>query len=210
MSEGAGDISCMGCGLNCDIESDSKTGQVHCGETQFAVWPNDNHYFKRAINELVFRNLPCYIPKGVVIVDFSLDNILCFLNEQWIHTLRATGLKIILVVEKSMLPMANFWLVHSDFLDSMVVVGSGVTSFVDKIKRVMLGRSPKFRRTPSLTESEMTTLRLLASGHSYQDIAREMACETRNVYRFQYSLCKKFGGMERLRELRFRHAIPSP
>ncbi|MDU4544045.1 MAG: helix-turn-helix domain-containing protein, partial [Klebsiella michiganensis] len=52
-------------------------------------------------------------------------------------------------------------------------------------------------------------LRLLADGHSSQDIARIMACDTRSVYRFQYSLCKKFGGLNRLRELRFRHNIPA-
>jgi DNA-binding CsgD family transcriptional regulator len=59
------------------------------------------------------------------------------------------------------------------------------------------GAKSRCRRT-SLTEHKKT-LRLLADGHSSQDIARIMACDTRSVYRFQYSLCKKFGGLNRLR-----------
>ena len=41
-------------------------------------------------------------------VDFSLDNILYFLHEGWAEKLQETGLKIILLADKSMLPMANF------------------------------------------------------------------------------------------------------
>lgn len=199
----------MKCGLNCPIEYESKSNDLQCGERKFAIWPDGNHYFKRAINDLVFKELTCFIPRGIIIVDFSLDHIQLFLDKEWIEKLRMTGLKIILVVEKSMLPMANFWMSRSELFGA-VVVNNGVHGFVEKIKRLMLGRIPKCRRTPSFTDHEMTTLRLLARGHSNQDIALVMQCGARNVYRFQYSLRKKFGGMDRLRELRFRHAITAP
>lgn len=109
-----------------------------------------------------------------------------------------------------MLPMANFWIQHASLTWALVVLEQGVASVVDKIKRIMLGREQKCQRLPSLTNPEMVTLRLLASGYSNQDIARKMACDPRKIYRFQYSLCKKLGGLERLRELRFKHAIVSP
>ena len=203
-------IDCMGCGLSCKIDCENKTERPHCTERKFSVWPTGNYYFKRAVNDLVFKTLPCFLPNGVIIVDFSMDNILHFLNGQWIEKLESTGLKIILAVEKSMLSMANFWMQRSSVLWSVVVVNGGVGSFVEKIKRVLSGRTLKSRRLPSLTEHEMTTLRLLADGHSNQDIARVMACDARNVYRFQYSLCKKLGGMDRLRELRFKHPTIAP
>ncbi|MDU7372937.1 MAG: helix-turn-helix domain-containing protein, partial [Klebsiella michiganensis] len=130
-------------------------------------------------------------------VDFSLDNILYFLHEEWAEKLQETGLKVILLADKSMLPMANFWMLRSGLLWSVVEVNDSLSSLIKKIKRIMLGRNLRCRRTPSLTEHEMKTLRLL------------MACDTRSVYRFQYSLCKKFGGLNRLRELRFRHNIPA-
>lgn len=41
-------------------------------------------------------------------MDFSLDNILYFLHEGWAEKLQETGLKVILLADKSMLPMANF------------------------------------------------------------------------------------------------------
>ena len=45
----------------------------------------------------------------MVVVDFSLDNILYFLHEEWAEKLQETGLKVILLADKSMLPMANFF-----------------------------------------------------------------------------------------------------
>lgn len=57
--------------------------------------------FKRAVNDLVFRELTCFVPEGIVVVDFSLGNILYFLNECWTRKLRDSGLKIILIADKT-------------------------------------------------------------------------------------------------------------
>lgn len=209
MPAGNHEIKCMACGLNCPIEAEDKMERSLCGERKFSVWPDKNYFFKRAVNDLVFREITFFLPEGMVVVDFSLDNILYFLHEEWAEKLQETGLKVILLADKSMLPMANFWMLRSGLLWSVVEVNDSLSSLIKKIKRIMLGRNLRCRRTPSLTEHEMKTLRLLADGHSSQDIARIMACDTRSVYRFQYSLCKKFGGLNRLRELRFRHNIPA-
>ncbi|WP_454797697.1 helix-turn-helix transcriptional regulator [Klebsiella pneumoniae] len=203
------EIKCIACGLNCRIEAKNKIERTLCGEKKFSVWPDRNYFFKRAVNDLVFRELTCFVPEGIVVVDFSLGNILYFLNECWTRKLRDSGLKIILIADKNMMPMANFWRLRSGFSWAVVEVNSDLSNLINKIKRVMLGRNLLCRRTPSLTEHEMKTLYLLAEGHSSQDIARIMACDTRSVYRFQYSLCKKFGGLNRLRNLRFRHTIPA-
>ena len=203
------EVKCIACGLNCRIEAESKIERSLCAERKFAVWPDKNYFFKRAVNDLVFRELTCFVPEGIIVVDFSLDNILYFLNKDWAEKLNATGLKIILVADRSLLPMANFWMQRYEFSWSVVAVNGNLSNLLKKIKRLMLGRSIHCRRTPSLTESEMRTLRLLAAGHSSQDIARIMACDPRSVYRFQYSLCKKLGGLNRLRELRFKHTIPA-
>lgn len=200
-------VNCMGCGFNCPIDPENRLEEFSCGERQLAVWPDLNYYFKRAIHDLVFKELTCYLPQGVILVDFSLENILLFVNEEWTTKLHNSGLKIILLSEQSMLPMANFWMAHSGFSWSVVEVEHGLANIIEKIKRVMLGRNLHCRRTPTLTEHEMSTLRLLARGKSTQEIARIMSCDTRSVYRFQSSLCKKFGGLNRLRDLRLLHAI---
>lgn len=208
MPAGNREIKCMACGLNCPIEAEDKMERSFAERGSF-LYGRIKTIFKRAVNDLVFRELTCFLPEGMVVVDFSLDNILYFLHEGWAEKLQETGLKIILLADKSMLPMANFWMLRSGLLWSVVEVNDSLSSLIKKIKRIMLGRNLRCRRTPSLTEHEMKTLRLLADGHSSQDIARIMACDTRSVYRFQYSLCKKFGGLNRLRNLRFRHTIPA-
>jgi hypothetical protein len=63
-------------------------------ERKFSVWPDKNYFFKRAVNDLVFREITCFLPEGMVVVDFSLDNILYFLHEEWAEKLQETGLKL--------------------------------------------------------------------------------------------------------------------
>lgn len=151
MPAGNHEIKCMACGLNCPIEAEDKMERSLCGERKFSVWPDKNYFFKRAVNDLVFREITCFLPEGMVVVDFSLDNILYFLHEEWAEKLQETGLKVILLADKSMLPMANFWMLRSGLLWSVVEVNDSLSSLIKKIKRIMLGRNLRCRRTPSLT-----------------------------------------------------------
>lgn len=207
MQDKVNKVNCMGCSFNCSLDPENKMEEFLCEDRQLAVWPDLNYYFKRAIHDLVFKELTCYLSQGVIVVDFSVDNILFFINEKWTKKLHDSGMKIVLLSEQNMLPMANFWMAHSGFTWSVVEVENSLPNVIDKIKRIMQGRQLHCRRTPSLTEHEMGTLRLLAQGKSSQDIACIMSCDTRSVYRFQSSLCKKFGGLNRLRDLRLMHAI---
>lgn len=104
MPAGDHEIKCMACGLNCPIEAEDKIERSHCGERKFSVWPDKNYFFKRAVNDLVFREITCFLPEGMVVVDFSLDNILYFLHEGWAEKLQETGLKVILLADKVMIP----------------------------------------------------------------------------------------------------------
>ncbi len=106
------EIKCIACGLNCRIEAKNKIERTLWREEIFCV-ARQELFFKRAVNDLVFRELTCFVPEGIVVVDFSLGNILYFLNECWTRKLRDSGLKIILIADKNMLPMANFWRLRS-------------------------------------------------------------------------------------------------
>lgn len=200
-------VNCLGCNFYCQFEPEIKKGERFCGNKPLAIWPDLNYYFKSTIHELVFNNLTCHLSEGVVVVDFSLDNILFFIDETWAKKLQDSGLTIILLTEKNMLPMANFWMSRSGFSWSVIEVEAGLSVIIDKIKCVMLGRKIHCRRSPSLNDHEMSTLRLLAQGKSSKDIARIMLWDSRKVYSIQSSLCKKFGGLNRLRDLRLMHAI---
>lgn len=79
---------------------------------------------------MVFREITCFLPEGMVVVDFSLDNILYFLHEEWAEKLQETGLKVILLADKSMLPMANFWMLRSGLLWSVVEVNDSLSSLI--------------------------------------------------------------------------------
>lgn len=207
MQRQVNEVKCLGCNFSCQLASRNNIEEAFCGGHPLAIWPDVNHYFTHALHELVLRELASYLPNGVILIDFSIDNILFFIGEGWSERFHSSGLKIILLAEKNMLPMANFWMLRSEFSWSVIEVESHLPNTIKKIKRVLLGRNFHHRRTPTLTEQEMSTLRLLAAGNSSQDIARVMSCDVRRVYRFQYSLCKKFGGLNRLRDLRLMHAI---
>lgn len=104
--------------------------------------------------------------------------------------------------------MANFWMLRSGLLWSVVEVNDSLSSLIKKIKRIMLGRNLRCRRTPSLTEHEMKTLRLLADGIPVRISPASWHAIPAASTAFN-TLYAKFGGLNRLRELRFRHTIPA-
>lgn len=91
MPAGDHEIKCMACGLNCPIEAEDKMERSLCGERKFSVWPDKNYYFKRAVNDLVFREITCFLPEGMVVVDFSSTIFCIFCMRSGLKNCRRPG-----------------------------------------------------------------------------------------------------------------------
>lgn len=178
------EIKCIVCGLNCWIEVKNKIECIFCGEKKFFVWLDRNYFFKWVVNDLVFCEFICFVFEGIVVVDFLLGNILYFLNECWIRKLWDSGLKIILIVDKNMLLMVNFWRLCFGFFWVVVEVNSDLSNLINKIKCVMLGWNFLCRCILLLMEYEMKMLCLFVEGYFSQDIVCIMVCDICSVYCF--------------------------
>lgn len=199
------DIQCMTCGLNCNFKSGGRINGFECDEQKLIVWPSENHFFRRAVYESIFKEKRCFLPGGVIIVDFSKNNLIYFLNDQWIKKLNETGLSIIILAEKSMLSVANFWKSKHPEIRACILINSDSNTVNEKIKKVLRGTSLNPSRRPCLTEDEMTILQRIIKGESNLKIASDMLCDMRYVYQLQHSLRRKLGGLTRLRELLTRY-----
>lgn len=173
---------------------------------RYAIWPGNNHFFTLAISDLLIKKHPCYISDGVVYVDFSIENILLFLNIDRVIFLTELGLKIFLVTDREMLPMANYWLMQAESIIAVLNSEKGVDGVIKDARRALSGRKCNYRKLPAMTSREMAVLSQLVAGVSISNIADNLNCTMKSVYEHQYSLCKKFGGLARLRELYIRQA----
>ncbi|HGM5492461.1 TPA: LuxR C-terminal-related transcriptional regulator [Serratia fonticola] len=196
-------LKCMGCEFNCDLNKngDNSANDFHCGNKKLIIWPDCNYFFKKSINDLVFKRMHCGLSGGVIIVDFSMTNIACFIQKEWLVNLEKMELKIILIASQGMSSLANFWMQRSNSIWSVIAAGGDINDLCKKIKNSLSGSHHKSRSLRSMNEREVTILQLLSEGTSNQEMARILECDTRDVYRFQYSLCKKLGSVGRLRNL---------
>ncbi|WP_161969161.1 helix-turn-helix transcriptional regulator [Entomohabitans teleogrylli] len=191
----------MGCGLNCTVAGDEYIPFPDCEQRKIAVWPDHNYYFKLAIHELIFKEYPCYLAEGVVFVDFSLANFMLFMKERWLALLASSGMSVILVADREMYALANYWLRRSSRIKAVIISQEGREHFKKNAKRSLYGRACKGRKFPVITQREMRVMSLLLTGRTANDISDILQCSIRSVRGAEASLRKKFGGVPRLGRL---------
>lgn len=186
-------LSCMGCGLGCRINYDGYTKMDFCTDKKLIVWPEDNYYFKLALNELIFKSCPCYLSEGVVVIDFSIRNIALFINDEWLKFLRQTAMSIILVADRRMVAIANYWFRESDNIKAIIKTEDGIEEFTKEFKKILCGRCCIRVKAPAVTAREMYVLNMISHGINTNEIATKLNCSVKNVYVHKSALKKKMG-----------------
>jgi DNA-binding CsgD family transcriptional regulator len=198
---------CMGCGLNCSLINNQINNNRFCHEEKLVIWPDENYYFKIAINELIFKPYHRSMREGIIVIDFSSTNLHLLIHEQWLQVLNNIALPVLLVVEQIMLPLANYWVKNNRKVYIMVVQNSQHSIFNRKFSLIQQNRYPLPYQGPVFTEREVMVLRARSEGNSTKAIARRLGCSVKSVYQHQYSIGRKFGGAAQLRRLRAMHAL---
>jgi Response regulator containing a CheY-like receiver domain and an HTH DNA-binding domain len=194
-------LSCIGCGINCNHLSENNKYKLQCGFKKLVIWPDTNHYFRLAIHNIFFENNSYCFNDGIIVVDFSCINIMHYMNKCWVNELAQTGLKIVIIAEASMFPLANYWLTHSESIWAIIELDDDINTIILKFRTLMKGRQSPGRRYPALSQREIITLKLMLEGYSTKEIAKKMSCSPRNIYDSRYSLRKKIGGINHFRKL---------
>ncbi|WP_082683253.1 LuxR C-terminal-related transcriptional regulator [Entomohabitans teleogrylli] len=200
-------LNCAGCQSQCrDVEGNS-VRDMNCSRTKTAIWPEDNQFFKMALNDILGNSISVDSHYGIIFVDFSIDNLLYFIHDEWIEFLSEHNMRIILLADKEMLPLAKYWANREWRIVSVLDVTEGTDKMARGIRKVMQLKFVPLPKSQMVSEREVKVLRYLSQGKSVADMARTLECSNKSIYSSQYSLCKKFGGLARLGDLRFKHQV---
>ena len=170
---------------------------------QTAVWPETNPLFIDSIYHLINRNTK--VPEGVLFVDFSRDNIAYFIDEDWMVSLKKTRMRIVLVIDSFMKPIAQYWYARYPDIALLPVTSEGITTFLHNLDRILDGENIVLNGVTAVTENEILVLRKQIAGKSIRTMAFILNCSLKNVYNYHYSLCKKLGNLPNLKKLFINH-----
>ena len=101
-------VTCFACNYNCQLINGSAEPIYHCNLKKAISWPDNNIYFREGLHHLLFREETRIFCRGHIFLDFSLYNIRYFTNRDWIQLLKSLGLKVIIICDPIMAPLAAF------------------------------------------------------------------------------------------------------
>jgi len=117
-----------------------------------------------------------------------------FTNSKWIEYLRKTGLRIILVSDKQMQPLASYWKRNYQQIISVISVTDSHEEIKRKIRTSFLGRRDMAISRSQLTDLELHVLDLFISEHTVRQIASLLNITNKKVYAIRQSIKNKMGG----------------
>lgn len=130
---------------------------------------------------------------GFVFVDFSLANIKIFTNARWLDYPTRSGLRLILVSDKLMEPLAAYWKVRDDRIFSVLYTSDGYENILKSIDKIYLRKMNATRVRGRMTEKEVSVLFLVLDGCSLKEIAGELQIGSKRLYNIKYSIERKLG-----------------
>ncbi|MFK3661404.1 helix-turn-helix transcriptional regulator [Scandinavium sp. NPDC088450] len=186
------DIHCIGCEYSCQIYPDAVLRSQYCGQSSFAIWPEGNLFLQQGIlTKLRKENnrLSC----GFIFVDFSLPWLRDFIDAKWIDNLIKTGMRIVIITDNHLRPLANYWITRSNKIHGILYASDDDDIQRMKIRRLFTGRLALDRQGRMLNYSEVMLLNRFMSGICAQGIISIDKIETKKVYVHKYRLEKKLG-----------------
>lgn len=186
-------IRCISCELSCQLYPDRALRVQYCNDSEFAVWPDDNHFLKKGVIEkLLFDSKNC-LSRGFVFVDFSFPYLRLFSDSQWIEQLANCGMYIVLLSDRSLAPLANYWLAHESHIRGVIYADDEESVQKQKIQRLFTGRLANGKDGRSLNHTEFILLKRFMSGAGIQQIIESENIDVKKIYAHKLRLENKLG-----------------
>ncbi|AID25809.1 helix-turn-helix transcriptional regulator [Salmonella bongori] len=186
-------LRCISCELSCQLFPDSAVRVQYCNNAAFAIWPDGNVFLKKGIIEKLLLDNQNYLSRGFVFVDFSFPNLRRFADLQWIDRLSNSGMHIVLISDRSLTPLANYWLLKSNKIQGIIYSDDDDTVQQQKIHRLFTGRLANSKRGRSLNYTEFILLKYFMAGISIQQIIRIDNIDIKKIYVHKLRLENKLG-----------------
>ncbi|KFB99620.1 helix-turn-helix transcriptional regulator [Trabulsiella odontotermitis] len=186
-------VRCISCELSCQLYPDNTVRSHYCSNATFSIWPEGNNFLKSGvIGKLLLENQN-HLSSGFVFVDFSFPNLRYFADQEWVDHLAETGMHIVIIADKSLMPLANYWLTKSNKIQGIIYADDDEFIQQQKIRRLFTGRLANTKRGRTLNFAEFTLLKRFMSGASIQQIIRIDNIDVKKVYVHKLRLEQKLG-----------------
>ncbi|CAH6635225.1 helix-turn-helix transcriptional regulator [Pseudocitrobacter vendiensis] len=186
-------MNCITCPLNCEIKPKTSLRVSFCQNFCFGTWPEGSGYFSIGIVEGVLKQSHNYFYNGCVFVDFSISFLRLLMDRQWIDYLLETRLNIIVVCDKHLQPLANYWLKNESGIFLIIYPNDSMPYVTEKIKNKFIGRGAVPVKGETLSKLELNVLRELMAGRDCTSVAALFNIDIRSVYAAKQRVEKKMG-----------------
>ncbi|QIB19487.1 hypothetical protein G3M73_09950 [Escherichia coli] len=171
-----------------------------------AVWPDNNPLFTDSLAHLITEINVINRVEDFLFVNFCIDNFIYFIHDEWLEKLNKSGLRGVLVIDRFMHSLANYWREKQQDIILLSVGDRDLTSFVSALNSLSYGQSRVLEDVMPITEKEIFVLRKRLSGMSVRNIALTLNCSVKSIYYCQYSLLKKLRRSSRIGEIYIHHS----
>lgn len=188
-----GEIHCQSCSIQCRILPTQEFSASQCFNARVCIWPEINLFFEVGIKSVINSVGIITSSKGFVFVDFSWRNIRFFMNDGWVEYLQSTKMKVILLSDKKMAPLASYYKQNEVGILDVLYMSEGLRASVINVRKLFTGL-PLFRQSVrALTKRERDVLYLTLNQRKAVDIAEEMSLDTKSVYNIRQRIENKMG-----------------
>lgn len=186
-------INCMSCPSNCEIKPNASLRVSFCQDFCFCTWPEASRYFSLGVMEGLLKKNSNYLYLGCVFVDFSISFLRFFTDKRWLDYLLETKLKIVLVCDRYLKPLANYWFKHCKDIFLIIYQQDNLKFAGEKLKKRFIYQRDVFFNGTSLSTLEFAVLGALIAGESCTRLADERHIDIRAVYAAKRRAEKKMG-----------------
>lgn len=188
-----GEVHCLSCKLKCEILPLKEFKSTQCFNTKICVWPAVNFLFKDGLAFLISSVDVVFRDSGFIFVDFSWKNIRAFMNDGWIDYLEGTEMKIVLLSDKKMMPLAT-WYVRSDpRILEVIFIQQKVNRLRASLQKVFVGLPLQKQVVRALKKAEKEVLYLTLNNFSVAEISEKMNLDNKVVYNLRQRIESKMG-----------------
>jgi DNA-binding CsgD family transcriptional regulator len=186
-------IRCLSCELSCQLYPDSTVRSQYCNRSFFALWPEGNHFLKTGIIEKILLGKKNHLTKGFIFVDFSFPNLRLFIDPLWVDRLASSGMRIVIISDRSLLPLANYWMLKSGKIQGVIYADDDDTVLEKKINSLFTGQLAHLKRGSVLNYTEFILLNRFMLGSSIQQIMQQDQISIKKIYVCKLRLENKIG-----------------
>ncbi|KNC92582.1 hypothetical protein [Trabulsiella odontotermitis] len=186
-------MHCISCELSCEVFPQESVRFQYCDNANFILWPKENAYLQRGLQEEYLLHSRFTLLNSFAFVDFSISNLRYFIDQDWIDRLSETGMRIIILSDRILVPLANYWLKKWGGIQGIIYADDSIRNIRYRFDRIFSGRSASDKRGKTLNDAEFSLLAFLLSGSGLQETYKLNELNISEIYIRKNRLEKKLG-----------------